>query len=145
MLNVKLMLVWYSNKTFQVKDISIQRTNVIVPSRPLDGESTVIVCILVSTQLLGCSQEGPIARMAESQEDLKEHTHTHTEPCMICGHHKCREILSSFTGECLNVQCQVSSSCRGEVAPSSVCCTSSVINTLVHRPTPCYICALMKG
>ena len=35
------MLVWYSNNTFQVKDISIQRTNAIVPSRPLDGESTV--------------------------------------------------------------------------------------------------------
>ena len=36
------MLVWYSNNTFQVKDISIQRTNAIVPSRPLDGESTVL-------------------------------------------------------------------------------------------------------
>ena len=37
------MLVWYSNNTFQVKDTSIQRTNAIVPSRPLDGESTVSV------------------------------------------------------------------------------------------------------
>ena len=35
------MLVWYSNNTFQVKDTSIQRTNAIVPSHPLDGESTV--------------------------------------------------------------------------------------------------------
>ena len=53
MLNVKLMLAWYSNNTFQVKDTSIQRTNVIVPSRPLDGESTVVGMYLYVARTAG--------------------------------------------------------------------------------------------
>ena len=50
-LNVKLMLVWYSNNTFQVKDTSIQRTNAIVPSCPLDGESTVHANMICAASL----------------------------------------------------------------------------------------------
>ena len=49
MLVSQLMLVWYSNNTFQGKDTSIQRTNAIIPSRPLDGESTVLsYCVRVT-------------------------------------------------------------------------------------------------